>query len=165
MWHYRTTNGLGFHEYLQLCEDLEMEAMYVCNCGMSCQARHGGGFSEETTKEYLEEALHALEYALGSADTPYGSLRAENGRKEPFRLKYVEIGNENFGPEYNQRYELFYKTLKEALVPTAIRKGKTFLPIMRMSIIMTPLNFSWKTGSCSMITTETARKFSWGNMR
>lgn len=114
MWHYRTTNGLGFHEYLQLCEDLKMEAMYVCNCGMSCQARHGGGFSEETTKEYLEEALHALEYALGSADTPYGSLRAENGRKEPFRLKYVEIGNENFGPEYNQRYELFYKTLKEA---------------------------------------------------
>ena len=37
--------------------------MYVCNCGMSCQARHGGGFSEETTREYLEEALHALEYA------------------------------------------------------------------------------------------------------
>ena len=114
MWHYRTTNGLGFHEYLQLCEDLEMEAMYVCNCGMSCQARHGGGFSEETTREYLEEALHALEYALGSEDTPYGSLRAQYGRKEPFRLKYVEIGNENFGPEYNERYELFYHALKAA---------------------------------------------------
>lgn len=114
MWHYRTTNGLGFHEYLQLCEDLEMEAMYVCNCGMSCQARHGGGFSEEVTREYLEEALHALEYALGDADTPYGRMRAQNGRKEPFRLKYVEIGNENFGPEYQKRYELFYHTLKEA---------------------------------------------------
>lgn len=114
MWHYRTTNGLGFHEYLQLCEDLEMEAMYVCNCGMSCQARHGGGFDEQTTEEYLAEALHALEYALGSPDTPYGGLRAGNGRKEPFKLKYVEIGNENFGPEYNVRYERFYKTLKEA---------------------------------------------------
>ncbi|MDE6976756.1 MAG: hypothetical protein K2P13_07165 [Lachnospiraceae bacterium] len=54
MWHYRTTNGLGFHEYLQLCEDLEMEAMYVCNCGMSCQARHGGGFDEQTTEETLQ---------------------------------------------------------------------------------------------------------------
>ena len=114
MWHYRTTNGLGFHEYLQLCEDLEMEAMYVCNCGMSCQARHGGGFDEQTTEEYLAEALHALEYALGSPDTSYGGLRAGNGRKEPFKLKYVEIGNENFGPEYNVRYERFYKTLKEA---------------------------------------------------
>ena len=114
MWHYRTTNGLGFHEFLQLCEDLEMEAMYVCNCGMSCQARHGGGFSDEETKKYLEEALNALEYALGSVDTPFGSLRAKNGRKEPFRLKYVEIGNENFGLEYNVRYEMFYKTLKKA---------------------------------------------------
>lgn len=114
MWHYRTTNGLGFHEYLQLCEDLEMEAMYVCNCGMSCQARHGGGFSGEVTEKYLEEALHALEYALGSEDTPYGMLRAQNGRKEPFKLKYVEIGNENWGPEYNVRYERFYNTLKEA---------------------------------------------------
>lgn len=114
MWHYRTTNGLGFHEYLQLCEDLDMEAMYVCNCGMSCQARHGGGFSKEVTNEYLEEALHALEYALGSEDTEYGRLRAENGRKEPFSLKYVEIGNENWGPEYTERYELFYKALKKA---------------------------------------------------
>lgn len=114
MWHYRTTNGLGFHEYLQLCEDLEMEAMYVCNCGMSCQARHGGGFSEEMTREYLEEALHALEYALGGEETPYGSLRAQNGHREPFRLKYVEIGNENWGPEYHERYALFYRTLKAA---------------------------------------------------
>lgn len=114
MWHYRTTNGLGFHEYLQLCEDLEMEAMYVCNCGMSCQARRGGGFSGEMTQEYLQEALHALEYALGSEDTPYGKLRAQNGRKEPFALKYVEIGNENWGPEYAERYKLFYDTLKKA---------------------------------------------------
>lgn len=114
MWHYRTTNGLGFHEYLQLCEDLEMEALYVLNCGMSCQARHGKGFSREVTKEYLEEALHALEYALGDENTPYGRLRAQYGHKEPFRLKYVEIGNENFGPEYQERYEMFYRTLKEA---------------------------------------------------
>ena len=113
MWHYRTTNGLGFHEYLQLCEDLGMEAMYVANCGMSCQARHGCGFSEEVTREYLEEARHALEYALGGEDTPYGSLRAKYGHREPFRLKYMEIGNENFGPEYDARYQLFYETLKK----------------------------------------------------
>lgn len=126
MWHYRTTNGLGFHEYLQLCEDLDMEAMYVCNCGMSCQARHGGGFDEKVTAEYLEEALNALEYALGDETTPYGKLRAQYGRKEPFRLKYVEIGNENWGPEYDARYEMFYRALKEAYPQvTYISNGHT----------------------------------------
>lgn len=114
MWHYRTTNGLGFHEYLQLCEDLEMEAMYVCNCGMDCQARRGGGFTEELTDEYLEEALHALEYALGDENTKYGKMRALAGHSEPFRLKYVEIGNENWGSEYTERYRKFYTRLKEA---------------------------------------------------
>lgn len=67
MWHYRTTNGLGFHEYLQLCEDLEMEALYVLNCGISCQARHGHGFPEEVTDGYLQEALWAMEYEIGRA--------------------------------------------------------------------------------------------------
>ena len=114
MWHYRTTNGLGFHEYLQLCEDLDMEALYVCNCGMSCQARHGKGFAADVTEKYLQEALDALEYALGGTDTKFGALRAEMGHPEPFRLKYVEIGNENFGPEYLERYEMFYKALKKA---------------------------------------------------
>ena len=113
MWHYRATNGLGFHEYLQLCEDLEMDAMFVCNCGMSCQARRGGGFSEEITDEYLEEALNALSYALDPVCTEYGAKRAAAGHPEPFGLKYVEIGNENHGPEYDARYEKFYHALKE----------------------------------------------------
>lgn len=114
MWHYRATNGLGFHEYLQLCEDLDMEALYVCNCGMDCQARSGSGLTEDETEEFLQEALHALEYALGTVDTEYGAMRAEAGHPEPFRLKYVEIGNENWGPEYRTRYERFYRVLREA---------------------------------------------------
>ena len=126
MWHYRTTNGLGFHEYLQLCEDLGMEALYVCNCGMSCQARHGKGFPKEVTEHYLREALDALEYALGPADAGFGAVRARMGHPEPFKLKYVEIGNENFGPEYLERYELFYHALKEAYPDvTYISNGHT----------------------------------------
>ena len=113
MWHYRTTNGLGYHEYLQLCEDLDMEPMYVCNCGMSCQARVAEFFDEDTVESFLQEALGALEYALGPEDSKYGAMRKEAGHPEPFRMKYVEIGNENWGPEYNTRYEKFYKVLKE----------------------------------------------------
>ena len=104
LWHYRTTNGLGFHEYLQLCEDLGAEPMYVCNCGMTCQGRNPYYFNEEETDDILQDTLDALEYALGSSATKWGALRAEMGHPEPFRLKYLEIGNENHGPEYIRRY-------------------------------------------------------------
>ena len=114
MWHYRTSNGFGYHEFLQLCEDLDMEPMYVCNCGMSCQARVAEYFDDETVDEFLAEALGALEYALGPVDSKYGSMRAKAGHPEPFKMKYFEIGNENFGPEYNKRYEKFYNALKAA---------------------------------------------------
>ncbi len=113
MWHYRTTNGLGYHEYLQLCEDLDMAAMYVCNCGISCQARNGRGFSPERTAFYLEEALGAIEYALGGTETKYGAMRAANGHAKPFPLVYLEIGNENFGPDYDSRYQQFYEAIHQ----------------------------------------------------
>ena len=111
MWHYRTTNGLGFHEYLQLCEDLCMDAMYVCNCGISCQARHGTGFEPKLVEKYLDEAVNAVEYALGDKNTVYGAMRIAAGHRAPFNLKYLEIGNENFGPVYNERYKKFYQKL------------------------------------------------------
>lgn len=114
MWHYRTTNGFGYHEFLQLCEDLDMEPMYVCNCGMSCQARVAEYFDEAEVDALLQEALGALEYALGPVDSHYGAMRAAAGHPAPFKLKYLEIGNENHGPEYLARYEKFYKALKSA---------------------------------------------------
>ena len=104
LWHYRSTNGLGFHEYLQLCEDLGAEPMYVCNCGMTCQGRNPYYFSDEEVDDILQDTLDALEYALGDKNTKWGALRAEMGHPEPFRLKYLEIGNENHGPEYIRRY-------------------------------------------------------------
>lgn len=112
MWHYRTSNGLGFHEYLQICEDLGLEAMYVINCGMTCQARAMELFEDEELQAFLQEAYDAIEYATGDAATPMGKKRAENGHPEPFTLAYIEIGNENSGPEYHRRYKMFYDALK-----------------------------------------------------
>jgi len=117
MWSYRTTNGLGFHEYLQLCEDLDIEAIYVLNCGMTCQTRGGELFDSEEVEELLQEAFAAIEYAVGDTSTPMGEARAAAGHPEPFRLAYVEIGNENFGSEYEHRYEKFYEAL-HARYPT-----------------------------------------------
>jgi alpha-N-arabinofuranosidase len=113
LWHYRTTNGLGFHEFLQLCEDLGISPLYVCNCGMSCQGRQPYYFTEEETKEMLEDTLAALEYARGPVSSKWGALRAKMGHAEPFPLRYLEIGNENSGPEYERRYKLVRKAVLE----------------------------------------------------
>lgn len=112
LWHYRTTNGLGFHEYLQLCEDLNLAPLFVCNCGMTCQARKPHFFDEDEQADMIDDILNALEYALGPADSRWGALRAQMGHEAPFRLDYLEIGNENSGPEYEKRFDL----VKEAVL-------------------------------------------------
>ncbi len=113
LWGYRATEGLGYHEYLQLCEDLGVEALYVCNVGMTCQARKCILMDEQETQELLDDVLCALEYALGSKETKWGELRANMGHPQPFTLKYLEIGNENNGPEYEKRYEYFRSKIAE----------------------------------------------------
>ena len=111
LWHYRTTNGLGFHEYLQLCEDLNLQALYVCNCGMTCQGRGPYYFNGNEMEDLIQDTLDALEYTMGPADSKWGSLRARMGHPAPFSMKYLEIGNENSGPEYESRYELIRKAV------------------------------------------------------
>ena len=113
MWHYRTYDGVGFHEYLQFCEDLDMEPLYVCNCGMTCQARKSVLLEGSAFDETLEDLMNAIEYAVGDKDTKWGSLRARMGHPEPFRLNYIEIGNENWGEAYEKRYEIFYRAIKD----------------------------------------------------
>ena len=111
LWHYRTTNGLGFHEYLQLCEDLGIAPLYVCNCGMTCQGRNPRYFNGEEQADMVADILDALEYALGPADSKGGALRSQMGHEAPFRLDYLEIGNENWGPEYEWRFDLVKKAV------------------------------------------------------
>lgn len=113
LWGYRSTEGLGFHEYLQLCEDLKTDAMYVCNCGMTCQVRGSILMEEDEIQELLDDVFCALEYAMGGRETVWGSLRARMGHPEPFGLKYLEIGNENNGSDYEERYERFRKAVSE----------------------------------------------------
>lgn len=114
LWSYMTTNGLGYHEYLQFCEDAGIDAMYVFNCGMTCQARGPEYFDDTLMEEFYQDAVHAILYATAPADTEWGKKRADNGHPEPFTvLKYLEIGNENYGEEYNKRYKYFYERLKK----------------------------------------------------
>jgi alpha-L-arabinofuranosidase len=108
IWHYFSTNGLGYHEYLQMCEDLKAEPLFVINCGMS----HKEVVPLDKMGEWVQDALDAIEYANGPVDSKWGSLRAKAGHPAPFNLKYLEIGNENGGPAYQERYALFYDAIK-----------------------------------------------------
>jgi alpha-L-arabinofuranosidase len=108
IWQYRATHGLGYHEYLQMCEDLGAEPLFVINCGMS----HRENVPRDQMGQWVQDALDAIEYANGPTDTIWGGLRGKNGHAEPFDLKYIEIGNENGGPAYQERYALFYDAIK-----------------------------------------------------
>ncbi|MBL8065450.1 MAG: hypothetical protein JNM34_06275 [Chthonomonadaceae bacterium] len=108
LWNYTSDNGLGYHEYLQMCEDLGAEPLFVINCGMS----HRQSIPIAEMDEHVQDALDAIEYANGPADSKWGRLRESNGHREPFHLKYLEIGNENGGPDYEARYPLFVRAIK-----------------------------------------------------
>lgn len=87
--------------------------MYVCNVGLGCQFRMGDACSEDKIDFYLNDCLDAIEYALGDKTTEWGARRTADGHPKPFPLQYVEIGNENWGDEYDKRFDIFYKTIKE----------------------------------------------------
>lgn len=109
LWGYRTTDGMGYHEFLQLSEDLGAEPLFVINVGIA----HNDNVTGNSLTEYLQDALDAIEYANGAVSTTYGVKRAANGHPEPFNLKYIEIGNENYNSSrYSSAYIRFYDTIK-----------------------------------------------------
>ncbi len=108
-WGYRTTDGLGFHEYLQLAEDLGAKPLYVVNVGIW----HGGMTPCDSLQPWIDECLNALEYANGPVTSKYGALRARNGHPEPFDLEYLEIGNENNQPDPRQQSDHYYERYEQ----------------------------------------------------
>jgi alpha-L-arabinofuranosidase len=107
-WGYRTTDGIGFHEYLQMAEDFGAKPLYVVNVGIW----HGGFTPLKKIQPWIDETLNALEYANGPVTSKYGALRAKNGHPEPFNIEYLEIGNENNQPEQSQQSDKYYERFK-----------------------------------------------------
>ncbi len=108
IWGYNATNGLGFHEYLQLAEDLGAEPLYCINAGIS----HREVVPLDQMGQWIQDALDAVEYANGPETSVWGSIRAKNGHPQPFNLKYIEIGNENGMTPYNERWALIAKAIQ-----------------------------------------------------
>ncbi len=112
VWGYRNSYGFGYHEYLQFIEDIGGKGMFVANIGVSCSVRNGDYCIPLEVSTFIQDALDAIEYAVGDVKTTWGAKRAAAGHPAPFPLKYVEVGNEDAGPEiYNERYNLFHKAI------------------------------------------------------
>jgi alpha-L-arabinofuranosidase len=113
-WGYWSTDGFGYEEFLQFCEDMGIQPLYGINCGLAL------GYNGDTNNTvpasqlgaWVQDALDAIQYANGDTSTTWGALRAANGHPAPFNLQYMEIGNENGGAYYNTNYAMFYNAIK-----------------------------------------------------
>jgi alpha-N-arabinofuranosidase len=111
---YFQSFGLGFYEYFLLCEDINAEPLPVLNCGMACQFNTGQLAPLDALDPYIQDALDLIEFANGPSASRWGSRRAAMGHAAPFNLKMMGVGNEQWGPQYVERYERFSKALKAA---------------------------------------------------
>ena len=139
---YNNTFAMGYHEYFQLCEDLGAEPLPILNVGMICQFKFDPGYRDTEKKhrkgkmsdeewnayldkfalrpgtaefeQYTQDILDLIEYCNGDESTEWGKKRAENGHPEPFGLKYIGLGNENWGDVYWRNFDALYGAVIEA---------------------------------------------------
>jgi alpha-L-arabinofuranosidase len=109
---YYQTFGLGFFEYFQLAEDIGAEPLPILNCGMACQFNTAEVVPSNELDPYIQDALDLIEFANGSIATKWGKVRAVLGHPAPFNLKLLGVGNEQWGPQYIERYTIFAKAIK-----------------------------------------------------
>ncbi|KAL2117165.1 hypothetical protein VTJ04DRAFT_9333 [Mycothermus thermophilus] len=117
-WGYYNTDGLGYLEYLLWCEDMGIEPLLTVYAGYSLDAsgvHPAHTVPPEELDYFIQDAIDQLEYAMGDVTTKWGALRAQHGHPEPFSIKYVEIGNEDwFSDSYAWRFPRFLEALKKA---------------------------------------------------
>lgn len=126
-WHYTFSNryypdyyqsyGLGFYEFFLLSEEIGAEPLPILSCGLACQFQNddmSAHVAVEDLDPYIQDALDLIEFANGDVTTEWGKLRAEMGHPAPFNMKFIGIGNEQWGPEYPERLEPFIKAIRAA---------------------------------------------------
>ncbi len=125
-WGYHQSMGLGYYEYFQFCEDLNMEPVPILPCGVSCQGTNGGWnmwpkqaqdvAPMNQMDEWVSEALDLIEWANGDpATSKWAKMRADAGHPKPFNLKYLGLGNEEkISPEFIERFKYIYEKVTKA---------------------------------------------------
>lgn len=109
---YFQSYGMGFYELFLLSEDIGAEPLPVVNCGLACQFESREVVPLEELDAYVQDALDLIEFANGDPSTAWGRVRAEMGHPEPFGLKMIAVGNEQWGEVYPERLERFVKAIR-----------------------------------------------------
>ncbi len=130
-WNYQSSDGMGLLEFLEWSEDLNIETVLAVYAGYSLKGDHIR--PGPTLTPFVEDALDEIEFATGDTSTQWGGVRAKLGHPAPFRVKYVEIGNEDWfdrSGSYEGRYAQFYKAIKakypqlELIATTPVKRMK-----------------------------------------
>ena len=108
---YYQTFGLGFYEYFLLADDLGAEPLPILNCGMACQFNSGEVVAMDELQPYIDDAIDLIEFANSDVTTKWGKLRSDMGHPQPFNLKFLGVGNEQWEPQYIERYKVFEKAI------------------------------------------------------
>jgi alpha-L-arabinofuranosidase len=130
-WGYRSSDGMGLLEFLEWCEDLQMQPVLAVYAGYSLKGQHVAPGPD--LEPYVKDALDEIEYVTGNAGTTWGARRAKDGHPAAFPMKYVEIGNEDWfdrSGSYNDRFVQFYDAIKAKypslqLIATTKVNGRT----------------------------------------
>lgn len=109
---YYQTFGLGFMEYFMTAEDIGASPLPILNCGMACEFNTAELVPLDKLDPYVQDALDLIEFANGDASTKWGKLRTDLGHPAPFNLKMIGVGNEQWGPQYVDRWKIFTKAIK-----------------------------------------------------
>jgi len=112
-WGRRDSNDVGVEEFIRYCRAVGSEPLV---CVSFADGPQGAG--------------ELVEYCNGSAETPWGKVRAENGQPAPYAVKYWQIGNEVDHPEVPAKSVDFCRAIKtadpEAVVFSSFPSGPLF---------------------------------------
>ena len=97
-WGGQHPTGAGMEEFIQLCRIVGAEPL-IC---------------VRLTGRTPKDAADEVEYFNGSAETPMGKRRAENGHPKSYNVIFWQIGNELGSEEYENQLPLFCRAMKEA---------------------------------------------------
>jgi alpha-N-arabinofuranosidase len=112
-WSYRSSDGFGLPEFLNWCDDVHAEPLLAVFAGYTLQHDHVAAGPK--LQPYVDEALQEIEYLTGDATTTWGKKRADDGHPAPFKLHYVEIGNEDWfdnSGSYDGRFAQFFDAIR-----------------------------------------------------
>ncbi|MBR1435215.1 MAG: carbohydrate binding domain-containing protein, partial [Bacteroidales bacterium] len=114
---YFQSYGLGFFEFFQLSEEIGAEPLPILSCGLACQFQNENVEAHAHVSElapFIQDALDLIEFANGPVTSKWGKVRSDMGHPEPFNLKFIGIGNEQWDSLYPEHLAPFIDAIRKA---------------------------------------------------